>query len=184
MFQSLRANNQVYIFYKEPNQPPRLDVGIVVGEVSAPRPSQMTQGFMPQMNYVVDMNVKIGDSTIFLQGLSANATTDIPKSNPNVVVSMSREQISEEVKAFRQHSVDYINNVPYHEKAIVLCDSIYQQLNPEVMKQKQTDDEIRGMKKQMSQMSNDMAQLMEINKQLMEQLKNGTGTSRGGTKKD
>lgn len=176
MFQSLRANNQVYIFYKDLSNP-RLDVGVVL-DVTAPRPGQMTSGFMPQMNYVVDMNVKIGDNTVFLQGLAANATTDKPKANPNIVVSMSREQISEEVKAFRQFSIDHINANALHENNINCCDKIYQQLNPEVMKQQQTEQEIQSMKQQMLTMSQGMAQIMEVNKQLLDKLNSINGTEK------
>lgn len=187
MFQSLRANNQIYILYKEPGQIPHLETGIVM-DVTAPRPAQVNGGFinpvttMPQMKYVVDMNVKVGESTMFLQGLAAGSTTDIPKSNPNVVVSMSREQIDEEVKSFGQRSVDIINSIPYHEDVINACDKIHQQLNPEIAKQHQTDQEILALKQQMSQMSQGMSQMMEVNKQLLEKLNNMSGTNKVSNK--
>ena len=51
-------------------------------------------------------------------------------------------------------------------------------LNPEVVAKQQQEKEILDLKSQMSEMSRNMADLMTLNKQLMEQFGLGSDTSK------
>lgn len=172
MFQSLRANNQVYILHKDAT--PYLEVGTVM-TTSAPVPVMGSNG---QMVFTVDVTLRVGENTTTLQKLPANATTACPQGNGNIVVSMSREQMNEEINSMRQHSAGVINSVEYHQNVIAVCDKLYQMINPEVAKQQRQDEEINSMKSQIGVLTTNMEQLMEMNRRLMEQLGGAVGTQK------
>lgn len=90
--------------------------------------------------------------------------------NGNIVISCSREAMNSEVSAIRQKSLDELNRRNYHENVIAGCDKILTVLNPEFAEKQRQEQEIATLKGQMSEMSRSMADLMAMNKKLMEQL--------------
>lgn len=63
----------------------------------------------------------------------------------------------------KQRSLDIINSVSYHQGIIAGCDEMLSVLNPELAQKHRQEQEIADMKKQ-------MADLMEMNRQLMAKL--------------
>lgn len=165
MFQSLTQNQKLYILYKVGT--PRLEEGYVQGNPSLRTVPSQQYGQMPTQ--VVDVAVLINGQT-FNYTLPANAVVGTLRDNGGVVVSMSREAMSNEVKNLRQASIDIINSVEYHNGVIATCDSIWQTLNPEAMEKEQQKNEINALKEQMATMSTNLMQLMEMNRKLMEGL--------------
>lgn len=168
MFQTLQPNQKLYIFHKMGT--PRLEEGIVqnVSPMRMQQPSQI--GGMPTP--MVDVTVLVNGQT-FPYTLPANAVVGTLRDNGGIVVSMSREALSNEVKNHKQNSIDIINSVEYHNGVIAACDTIWQQLNPEAMEKERQTQEINSLKEQMSTMTANMAQLMEMNRKLMEGLNSG-----------
>lgn len=78
--------------------------------------------------------------------------------------------MNSEVSAIRQKSLDELNRRNYHENVIAGCDKILTILNPEFAEKQRQEQEIATLKGQMSEMSRSMADLMSMNKKLMEQL--------------
>ena len=72
MFQSLRANNQLYILHKDAN--PYIEFGTIVS-VSAPRPKYPVPNTfpIPPVEMVVDIVVNVNGQNNTLQGLPAGA---------------------------------------------------------------------------------------------------------------
>ena len=170
MFQNLRANNQLFILHKDEN--PLVDIGSVVS-VSAAKPKYPMPtpiGQIPQMEMVVDVVVCVNGQNTTFQNLPAGADIADFGQNGNIVISCSREAMNSEVSAIRQKSLDELNRRNYHENVIDGCDKILTVLTPEFAEKQRQEQEIATLKGQMSEMSRSMADLMAMNKKLMEQL--------------
>ena len=170
MFQNLRTNSTLYILHKDAN--PFVEQGAVVS-VSMPKPKYpaATQfGQYPQMEMVVDVTVSVGGQTTSLQSLPAGAEIADFGPGGNIVVACSREAMNNEISMLRQKSVDIVNSRDYNLGIIAACDKMLSALNPEVAAKQQQEQEISSLKKQLAAVSENMNSLMEMNRQLMEQL--------------
>ena len=65
--------------------------------------------------------------------------------------------------------MDELKRRKFHENVIAGCDKILTDLNPEFAEKQRHEQEIATLKGQMSEMSRNMADLMAMNKKLMEQ---------------
>ena len=161
MFQNLRTNSQLYILHKNGN--PYFECGTVIN-ITGPKPkypmSPTPLGAFPQMEMVVDIVVNIGGQQVPLKDLKANADID---DNGTVIVSCSKDAINSEVALLRQKSMDILNSVDYHKNVITCCDKMLNDLNPEIAAKRRQDEEMKTLKEQ-------MADLMEMNRQLMAKL--------------
>lgn len=158
MFKNARTNSYIYILTK--GATPMLETGIVQS-VSQPRMGQMNM--MPQSNpyqypqpMVVDMVANVSAERRNLQGLPSDL--DIADYNGNIVVTLDKEKIVNEVKVLYKREDDIVKD---HDNAIKRRD-IYRgmltSLNPEEAAKKAQDDKIASLE-------NTVAQLMELNKQ-------------------
>ena len=154
MFSNLRPNSQIYILYKDAS--PRLDVGSVVS-VSMPVPKYPIQPMFGQpQEMVVDITVKVNNQDVTYQKIPANL--DIADfNNSNIVLSDSREAM--------------ISSVDFHKEMITCFDRILTELNPELAEKQQQQSEINSLKNQVGEMSKSITELMELNRELMLQLK-------------
>lgn len=178
MFQNLRPNSQLYILHKENS--PFIEYGSVIN-VSAPHPKYpMTPpiGQMPTMEMVVDVSVNINGQNTNFQNLPAGMEIADFGQNGNIVISCSRDAMNNEVAMMKQKSIELLNSVEYHQNVIASCDKMLNLLNPEFAAKQQQDKEIADLKGQMAEMSRNMADLMTLNKQLMEQFGLGSDTSK------
>lgn len=147
MFSSLRANNQVYILHK--SDPIHVDIATVLS-VSTAMPT--LGGFPQQPTYVVDVTVKVGDSTITYSKLPSNADVADWGNNGNLVVACSREAINNELSAMKQRSVEILQSVDYHKQAISTIEKIFSQLNPEYAERSAQQEEIAQLKMQIAEL--------------------------------
>lgn len=175
-FSNLRTNNQIYILHKD--NTPYLESGNVLS-VTAPMPTMGNFG-QPTV-FTVDVTVKTGEQTITYSKLPSGAEVADWGGNGNLVVACSREAMNNELQSMKQKSVDVIASVDYHKQVIDVCDKIMQQLNPEYAEKVQQQEELSNLKGQVAMMSQNMSELMKMNKELMEQLK---GEKPGRVKKD
>ena len=151
MFSNLRPNSQIYILYKDAS--PRLDVGSVVS-VSMPVPKYPIQPMFGQPQEMVPANLDIADFN-----------------NSNIVLSDSREAMNAEIGSLKQKSAAIISSVDFHKEMITCFDRILTELNPELAEKQQQQSEINSLKNQVGEMSKSITELMELNRELMLQLK-------------
>ena len=170
MFQNLRVNNQLYILHKEAKH--FIEIGSVVS-VSAPKPKYpmpAPMGQMPQMEMVVDVVANInGQNTTFQNLPSGNDIADFGQ-NGNLVVSCSRDAMNNEISMIKQKRLDRVNSRDYDLSVIASCDEMLTMINPEFAEKQRQEQEINALNAQVSDMSKNMSELMELNKQLMQQL--------------
>lgn len=180
MFQSLRANNQFFILHKD--SVPYVETGSVVS-VTAPMPKfPLPTNFGQPQEMVVDVVVRVNDNNVTFQKLPANTEIADFGMNGAIVVATSREAINAELSSIRQKNIDIINSVDFRRSVIDGCDKALRELNPEYAEKQQQQREISDLKKQMSEMSRNLADILAANRELMAQLRGGespeTGTSR------
>lgn len=160
MFQSVRPNSPIYVFHKGDN--PRLETGYVVNQ-PIPKPKyQIPHTFGQPQELIVDLIVKIGDTTYNLNAIPAQLDISDSYSNgENLVISDSRDAMNSEIISLKQKSIDVINSKPYHESLVTAYDKILTDFNPEMAEKQAQQQEIAELRNQMDKMSQNMALLIE-----------------------
>lgn len=143
-----------------------METGSVVS-VSLPTPKyQVSPVFGQPQEMVVDIVVKVNNADTTYQKLPA--TADIADfGTSGIVISASREAMNAEVVSLKNKSIDAVNSIDYHKGVIEGCDIILSGLNPEYAERQQQQAEITELKSQ-------MAELMKMNRELMNRLDSGT----------
>lgn len=162
MFKQARSNSFIYILTKGQN--PILETG-VIQTVSPPRVPQFVPNQQNPYQYpqpmVVDIVANVGQDKRNLNGLPAD--NDIFDFNGNVVVTLDKDKIANEIKVLYKEQENIYNS---HDKAKELMDvysGMLASLNPEEAKAKEQADKIDSLEKA-------LAQQAEINRQMMEQM--------------
>ena len=147
MFQGLRTNSLFYVLDKGEN--PNLRIGQVVS-VSNPQTKYPTfnNGFTPQpMETVVDVKVKLGDEEVDFKQLPANGQIANDK---NLVVSDNKDAMSAEVDAMLRQSKAILESVDYNKRVVESCEGMLQQLNPQIVKEKEQTEKINKLEGKVS----------------------------------
>lgn len=169
MFQSLRPNSQVYIFYKGDN--PRLEKGFVVNSPIVRPKYTVPANFGQSSEKVVDLTIKIAGQNCNFSGLPAELDiADSYSNGESIVVSDNKEAMNAEILSLKQKSIDIVNSIEFHKSLITNCDTILTDLNPEFAEKKARDDEIKQLKDQMNDLTAQMSDLMAANRSLIEKL--------------
>jgi predicted RNase H-like nuclease (RuvC/YqgF family) len=147
-----------------------LEVGSVVS-VSMPTPKYpVPQVFGQPQEMVVDIVAKINNQDVTYQKLPANL--DIADFGTNgIVVADNKLAMNSEIMSLKQKSVDALNNVEFHQQVILNCDKMLSDLNPEFAEKQQQQAEINELKTQVSDLTRNITNLMQMNKDLIAQLR-------------
>lgn len=160
MFGTLRSGSLLYILNKGEN--PSLNIGQVLS-VTPPRPKVNSQ-FMPnpmQVEQVVDITVKVGDDTKTFCNVNTSLSLVDTGAN-NYVISDDKTAITNEVEAFGTISQNALNSVPYHKKVVTACKQMMIDLNPNLQKEAERDNEIGKLKSDLSDMKNSMNEMAKL----------------------
>lgn len=101
---------------------------------------------------VIDVTVEIdGKQTSFVMPESANvAYTD------NLVISSDRTDIMREVEAICNRNEEELKQTSVREQTVKKCKSIIEEWNPAIRQQRETDERMSKMEKEMGQMRSDV----------------------------
>lgn len=143
-FQNLRNNNQLFILHK--NQTPILEIGKITN-VSLPIPKYGNQNIYNQ-EMVIDLSVLIDGSTTNFQKIPANS--DIADFGNNIVISCNKEAMNSEILSMKQKSQDILNSIELHKNIIAGCNTIMEQLNPEIIEQKKREEENKALREEIN----------------------------------
>lgn len=160
MFQSVRPNSPIYVFHKGDN--PRIETGYVVNQ-PIPKPKyQIPPTFGQPQEMIVDLVVKLNDITVNYNSIPASLDiADSYSNGENIVISDSKDAINAEIISLKQKSIDIINSVDYHKTLINNYDKILSEFNPDVAEKQAQQKEIADLRLQMTEMSRNMALLIE-----------------------
>lgn len=161
MFQGLRQNSLFYILEK--GEKPNLKIGQVVS-VSNPQQKFPTYIAGQSMNVetTVDVKVQVDNEQMDFQKLPA--MMQIANFGNGIVVSESREAMCGEVDSLLRQSKAIVESVDYHKKVISACDKILAQLNPQIAKEKQQEQDISNLKSDVNGMKgtiNDIRDMLQ-----------------------
>lgn len=141
-FNNLRAGNTVYVLRKDV---PSIEIGKVVS-VSLP---------MPKYGNALDVVIDITTETSNYQRLPANV--DIADLGNNIVISCSKDAISNEIDYMKQTSLSIINSIEQHQNIVNSCEQMFKQLNPEIAEQ---EEEKRQLRQEINQLKDMMSELL------------------------
>jgi len=160
MFQSVRPNSPIYVLHKGDN--PRLETGYVANQ-PIPKPKyQMPHNFGQPQEMIVDLVVKLNDSSINLNSIPANLDiADSYSNGESIVISDSREAMNSEIISLKQKSVDLLNSMDYHKSLIQSYDKLLSDFNPEMAEKQAQQQEIAGLRSQIDELSKSMALLVK-----------------------
>lgn len=148
MFSALRQGSTLYILEK--GEKPILKTGQVIG-VTFPNNNFLTN--------TVNITIKVGEATREL--------TDVPSSlsvaqQRDLIIAETKDLMSNEVDNLVQSSRSVIESVPYHQSIMESCEEILKGLNPRFAKEKERDEDINGLKKEMGEMGSKMDKILTL----------------------
>lgn len=149
MFGNLRQGNKILILHKSA---PTLSIDSGIVETTSNIPMM---GYYQQFGMPVDLSVRIGEKVVTYQRLPANMeTAEVIEgvTGEQVIVACNKDSLVPIVQDLKQKSIDHLNAKAFHEQRIASCDSIYNQLNPEIAIKAAQDAEMRAMREEMERM--------------------------------
>ena len=169
MFQSIRPNSPIYILHK--GEDPFVEIGAVISQPIVKTKNPATMLFGQPQDLVVDFSAKIGNQTVSFRELPAQLSlADTSSNGESVTLSDSREAINMEMRNQRQKCVDNVESYDYNKQRIGKWDKAITDFNPELAEKQAQKEEISSLKNQVSEMSQNITELMEANRRLIEQL--------------
>lgn len=176
MFKQSRQNSYIYILTKGIN--PILETG-VIQSVSQPRlgqfnPQQQQNPYQFPQPMVVDIVATVGQDRRNLNGLPAEL--DIADYNGNVVVTLDKEKICNEIRVLYKDQETIVNG---HDKAKELMGvyaGMLTALNPEEAKAKEQDDKIAYLESALAKALEGQSQMQAMMQQVLSKMDANTNT--------
>lgn len=112
--------------------------------------------------YLIPRMVRVEQEQMDFQKLPA--MMQIANFGNGIVVSESREAMCGEVDSLLRQSKAIVESVDYHKKVISACDKILAQLNPQIAKEKQQEQDISNLKSDVNGMKgtiNDIRDMLQ-----------------------
>ena len=139
MFQSLRIGTPLYVLRKNE---PKLEMGEVTF-VSQPVNQFGQPVYGSTQPATVDIKIQIADKQMDLQKLPATFT--IADCGNGIVVSESRDAISNEINILRQNSQRILESTEQHQAIVQKCNELLAELNPQVRQEAERTKEIESL---------------------------------------
>lgn len=164
MFQGLRENAPIYILDK--GCPHKLTIGYVE-RVSNPVPKDgqittMPMFGQPPQEMVVDVFVKVDDSSQKLEKLPATKSATTPEQNPNIFVTESWETMLAEVENIERKCDNELSKMPYYSAVKESLVDIKLKLNPQLAKEQERDNEIALLKTEVSSIKGSIDEMVAL----------------------
>lgn len=181
MFKQARINSFIYILTKGQN--PILETG-VIQTVSQPRIPQFTPNQQNPYQYpqpmVVDIVANVGQDRRNLNGLPAD--NDIADFNGNVVVTLDKEKITNEIKVLYKEQENIYNGHDRAKELMGIYSGMLTSINPEEAEKKATAEEIAYLKDAMAKQTEMFNQTLQQMQQMMNQMSAGSNVKISKTK--
>lgn len=152
MFSALRQGSVLYILEKGEN--PSLKIGQII---SITQPNYNNNFLINSQS--VDINVKVDDQTMEFKNVPSSQSVS---SYNNVIISETKELMSNEVDNLLQNSKSIVSSVDYHTNIINSCEEILKQLNPRFAKEKAFDEDISNLKNKIGGIETKMDEILNL----------------------
>ena len=114
-----------------------------------------------QMEQVIDISVKVGDDIKTFTNVNTNLSI-VDTGVNGYVISDDKTAITNEVEAFGTTSQNILNSVPYHQKVVASCKRMMVELNPNLQKEAEREQEITTMRNEMAEMRATMGEMASL----------------------
>lgn len=161
MFQSLRVGTTLYVLHKNE---PRIEQGEVVF-VSNPVPQfgqTFNAGMLTPPQMTVDVNIKVEGKEKPIEIKQLPAAQTIADYGNGMVISESKEAISNEIAAVKANSIRVIESIDQHKGIIQKCDSLLEQLNPEIRKDAERSRELETLSSRVGGLESSLGRIEEL----------------------
>jgi len=156
MFSDLRQNSTVYILNKQGK------LSVKTGIVSnTPANINSLYGGFNNTPILFDIEVNVEGKTEKYEKLATNQNI-ISYNNGSVILSDSKDVIIKEVETIVNTSKTILNNKDYYENSIIEGEQILKELSPTFAKDKERDEEINNLHKQVSGINDKIDKLFTI----------------------
>lgn len=152
MFSALRQGSVIYILEK--GEKPSLKIGQVI---SITQPTYNNNFLMN--GSTVDINAKVDNETLEFKNVPASQSTT---SYNNVIITETKELMSNEVDNMLQNSKSIIDSVPYHKNVLSSCEEILKNLNPRFAREKERDEDISNLKTKIGGIESKMDKILDL----------------------
>ena len=181
MFKQSRPNSFIYILTKGQN--PVLETG-VIQTVSQPRIPQFTPNQQNPYQYpqpmVVDIVANVGQDKRNINGLPADL--DIFDFNGNVVITLDKDKIMNEIKVLYKEQENIYNSHDKAKELMGVYSGMLATLNPEEAKAKEQADKIAYLENAMAKQTEMFNQTLLQMQQMMNQMNAGSNVKPTKTK--
>lgn len=150
MFSALRQGSTLYILEK--GEHPTLKIGQIIS-ISQPYNNYLLN------NTTLDINVQSGEESLEFKNVpSSQSVTNYN----NIIITETKELMSNEVDNILQNSRNIINSVAYHTNLANSCEEILKDLNPRFAKEKERDEDINNLKTKMGGIETKIEQILTL----------------------
>lgn len=167
MFKNLRQGQSIYILHKEDKM--YYEVATVVS-VDNQRPKVPGMNPYAPQEMVVDIKAKIGNDNLNIPSVPADLlVTDYkPNNGEKLVLSCDLNSFNTEINSMLQNSNAVLASVDRHKAVVESCELMLIQLNPQFAKDKERDEEMSGMKQELSSLRETNEKLMSMMQTFLE----------------
>lgn len=152
MFSALRQGSVIYILDK--GESPKLKIGTVM---SITQPNYNNNFLMN--NSTMTINVKVGEQTLEFKNVPSSQSV---VNYNDVLITETKELMSQEVDNMLQSSKSIIDSVTYHESIIASCEDILKDLNPRFAREKERDEDILNLKSKIGGIETKMDKILNL----------------------
>lgn len=155
MFSSLRQDSLLYVLNRKDN--PMLSVGRVVS-VSSPMPKYPNTYTNPMsgIETTVDITVNVDGSNVDFKKIPSNL---VIYGDSGVVISETREAMISEIETMKSNSRNVIESVDYHKKVLDSCETMLEQLNPSLAKEREQETKLNNLESRMGNIEKVLAEM-------------------------
>lgn len=150
MFSALRQGSIIYILEKGDKY------SFKIGQVVSVTQPSYNNGYFGS---TVDINVKVGNETMEFKNVPGSYSTSTYN---NVIITETKELMSNEVDNILQNSRDILDSVPYHNDVIQSCEQIQKELNPRFAKERERDEDISNLKQKIGGIETKMDKILTL----------------------
>lgn len=177
MFSNVRVNQQIFALDKVNGI---LDVGTVCEEpktrFSQQQPQNNQYGYpmtMPPVQ-VVDLVIQTPTGRVPIKGLPMDKNV-YDNDAKTYFVTEDKQLMLNELRLLRNQSEEHVRRTPFFQEMIGKCDKWVEILDPEMAEKKKLELRLDSIEKDNAEKTNILRELMEQNRQLMQQLVNKGG---------
>lgn len=151
MFSALNQGNLVYILDKSEG------LQYKVGEITS---TTLPQFSSDGSGMTIKLNVKTDTGITEYSNIPSTATS-VSYNSGKIIIAESKQYIQSEVEGILHNANHIIEHISEYQKQIVQCEEILKELNPQYAKDKARDEDITGLKQEVSSIKEDIAKILE-----------------------